>query len=116
QLDLLIGEWPDFGSYQRQNADADALAEHRNPEGGAIVAKSLRLDQRVFWISFHVRDMDRPAFEQTSSTNRTTSRLDWDTSDVVHEFGGVSVGLGMIESRALLSSNSGFVGLGKPGS
>ena len=30
QLNLLVSEWPDFGTCQRQNADWSAFAQHRN--------------------------------------------------------------------------------------
>ena len=64
QFNLFIGEWPDFGTRQRQDADRDALAKHRNAEDGAKTAQSLRLDKGVFRISLHVGNMNHFAFEQ----------------------------------------------------
>ena len=38
QLDLLVGEGPHLVTRQRQNADRDALSQHRNAENGAEIA------------------------------------------------------------------------------
>ena len=47
QLDLLVGERPHLGARQRQHADRDALAQHRNAEHGAETAQPLCLGTGV---------------------------------------------------------------------
>src|SRR5262249_28488212 len=48
QLDLLVGKWPDLLARQNQDANWDALAQHRNREDSAEIAQSLRLHEGVF--------------------------------------------------------------------
>ena len=86
KLDLLVSEWPDLRSVQRQNTDRDTLAQHRNSEYRAIAPEFLCLDEGVFGISFHVRDMDHPAFEQDSPHKRASVGLDAHIFNVIHEF------------------------------
>ena len=72
QLDLLVGEWPHFRARQGQDADRDALAQHRDAENRAEIAQSLRLDQRIFRIGLYVGDMNHPAFEQRAPGRRAS--------------------------------------------
>ena len=58
QLDLLVGERPHLGARQRQDADRDALAQHRNAEHGAKAAQSLRLGQGVVRVGQHVGNVN----------------------------------------------------------
>ena len=63
QLDLLVGERPHLRTGQDQDADRDALAQHRNAENRAVIAQFLRLAQGVFRISLYVGDMNYSAFK-----------------------------------------------------
>ena len=93
QLDLLVGEWPHFRARQSQDANRDALAQHWNAEDCAVIAQSLRLDQGIFRISHYVGDMNDPAFEQRAPDAEPRSALIGISSDIIHEFARVAVGL-----------------------
>src|SRR5260370_26363375 len=114
QLDLLVCEWPRLGARQGQNADRDALAQHRNTKNSTISVESSRLEG-VFWINLYVGNMNRSAFEQSASGGLASFQLDRTASDVIHEFCGKSVGLRTIEHPTLLPRNDGLVGITKPG-
>ena len=61
QFNLLVSEWPDFGTCQRQNADWSAFAQHRNTKNRAIGIESPPFEI-VFRISLNVRYMNGFAF------------------------------------------------------
>src|SRR5260370_25326639 len=74
QLDLLVCEWPYLGARQGQNADRDALAQHRNTKNSTISVESSRLEG-VFWINLYVVNMNRSPFEQRASGGRSSFQL-----------------------------------------
>src|SRR5262249_801090 len=112
---LLVGKWADLLARQNQDANWDALAQHRNSEDRAEIAQSLRLHEGVFRISLYVGDMNHPAFEQRTPGRRTSFGLDWNTFDVIREFTSEAVGLRAVEGPVFLAGNVGLVGIAKPG-
>jgi hypothetical protein len=86
KLDLLVGERAHLQARQRQEADRDALAQHRHSEGSTKAAQSLRLDEGEVRVGLHVGNVDSPAFEQHPSVDRATFQLDRQIPDQSHEF------------------------------
>ena len=115
QFDLFVGERPHFRARQDQDADRGALAQHRDGKNRAVIAQPLPFHQGVFWISLHVGDMNQSTFEQCAPGRRASFGIDWNISDIVHEFGREAVGLGTVESSVFLAGNGGLVGIAEPG-
>src|SRR5262249_45477810 len=85
QLDLLFGERSYLGTRQGQNADGDAVAQHRHAEYRAKAAQLLGFDPGIFRVGQNIGDMDNPAFQQGSSHDLATLRHDRDSPDVFEE-------------------------------
>jgi len=115
KLDLLIGERPDFGARQGQNANRDPIPQHRYGKRGAIAAQSPRLSESVFRVGLHIGDMNHPTFQQGSPKCRSPFRLDRHGSHVVDELLREAVGLGAKEHSGLLAGNGGLVGIAESG-
>src|SRR5215469_4630344 len=109
QLDLPFGEWPDFGSYERQDADRDTLAQHRHAECRA--RHFPQFDQSVFRICFHVADLDHSAFEQGSPADRTSVGLDRKIFDVIDNLRRDAIKFGAVKDSIDLPRGYGHVGV-----
>ena len=63
ELDLLVGERPYLGARQGQNADGDAVAQHRHAKHGAEAAQLLGLGPSIFRVGRYIGDMYNPTFQ-----------------------------------------------------
>ena len=86
QLDLLVRERANLQARQCQEADRDALAQHRHPERSTKAAQPLRLGEGEVRIRLHVGNVDSRAFEQHASVDRAAFQLDRQILDQFHEF------------------------------
>src|SRR5262249_31730525 len=116
QLDLLLGKWPHLGTRQCQNADRDALAQHRNAEDRAVAAQPLGLCPGVVRVGQDIGDMDHLPFQQGPSSRRPASSLDGHSLDIFDELRRVTVSLREEEHPVLLTSYRGVVGATKAAS
>src|SRR5262249_44699186 len=113
QLDLLFGACVHLGTSQSENTNWCALAQHRNTKGRPEAAEPLRFVPGILWISFYVGNMNDFSFKDSASEDRAALRYDWNTTDVIYEFGGESVVRCAIEYIPLLPRNACTVGIAK---
>ena len=59
--------------------------------------------------------MHHTPFEQRAPERRAAFGLDWNISDIIHEFGRKAVGLGTVENSVFLAGNDGLIGIAEPG-
>src|SRR6516225_11932757 len=81
-----------------------AASEHQGPSGSRRAAA---------WISLYVGNMNDFSFKDSASEDRAALRYDWNTTDVIYEFGGESVVRCAIEYIPLLPRNACTVGIAK---
>jgi hypothetical protein len=67
QGDLTFGERFDDAARQHQDADGNALAQHRHAEDGSRLAELRQFGQREFGIGRDIRNLDRRASEHDAS-------------------------------------------------
>src|SRR5262249_53467782 len=84
-------------------------SEHQGPSGSRRAAA---LRSRI---SFYVGNMNDFSFKDSASEDRAALRYDWNTTDVIYEFGGESVVRCAIEYIPLLPRNACTVGIAKFG-
>src|SRR5262249_33886324 len=111
QLDLLFGEGSRFGPGQSQDANRDAVAQHRHTEHGAEPAQLLGLSPSIFWVGRHIGDMYNLTFQQSSSHDRASLRYHRESTHIFEELRREAIRLGGKEDSACLTGNGGFVGL-----
>src|SRR5262249_47611653 len=111
QLDLLFGEGSRFGPGQSQDANRDAVAQHRHTEHGAEPAQLLGLSPSIFWVGRHIGDMYNLTFQQSSSHDRAPLRYHRESTHIFEELRREAIRLGGKEDSACLTGNGGFVGL-----
>ncbi len=115
QFDLLFGERSHLGARQSQNADRDAVAQHRHAQHGAKAAQLLGLGPGIFRVGRHIGDMYNLAFQQGSSHDRAPFRHHRESTDIFEELWREAIRFGGKEGSAFLPGNGGFIGFAKSG-
>ena len=88
KFDLLGGEWINRIARQEQYADRNSLAQERNAKYGAIAPAFLSFEPSEFRIGQNVRDVNNPAFQHGSPSDRPAVDLThWESLQVLAIFG-----------------------------
>src|SRR5262249_47186303 len=64
QLNLLLSKWSHLRAGQNQDANRNALTQHRNGKNRAVIAQSLCLGPGVLRVSLYVGNMNHPTLKQ----------------------------------------------------
>jgi hypothetical protein len=105
---------PHLGAAQRQNADRDALAQHRHAEQGAKATKFPSYCKGVVRVGLDIGNMDDLAFKQRASGERAPVQCYRHIFDLFQEFRREPVRFGAIEHTVALAGDRPMLRVAKP--